>query len=406
VKRALFSIVLWVTGLAPRGACQVPVAWKHLSSATGEVPIPHKGTEQTSITIGDFGHDGHPGFILTERTAPDSVVLYRRVGAEWKRSVIEPEPLHIEAGGIAMDVDGDGNLDYIAAGDWKRNEIWWWRNPYPEIERRWERHTLKHSGAPKHHDQAAADLDGCGKPEVVFWNQDAHGLFIAKAPADPLHSEEWPITQVYRYSTDSQTEQLGESPAWKGINEHEGLAIIDIDGDGKPDIVGGGRWFRNLGELRFEEELIDPRYPFSRAAAGRLIKDSPRPQVVFVVGDGDGPLNMYEWVQGTWVAHKIADIHYGHSLQIADFDGDGNHDIFVGEQRLDGGNPDSKGYIFYGDGKGNFKRTWFAEGLDFHEAKVADLDGDGRPDIVSKPYNFGSPRVDIFMNLGAKGNGK
>jgi hypothetical protein len=383
-------------------ASQDRVTWKHLSSSDGSLPVPNRGTEQTSITIGDFGHDGHLGFVLTERTAPDSVVLYRHAGSEWKRFVIEPEPLHIEAGGLAMDVDGDGNLDYIAAGDWKRNEIWWWRNPFPNLDQRWERHTIKRSGAPKHHDQMAADLDGCGKPEVVFWNQDAHGLFIAKVPPDPLHADNWPITQIYRYSTDSQTEQLGKSPSWKGINEHEGLAIIDVDGDGKLDIVGGGRWFHNLGGLRFEENPIDPRYPFSRAAAGRLINGSPRPQVVFVVGDGDGPLNMYEWVQGTWVAHKIADIHFGHSLQVADFDGDGNLDIFVGEQRLDGANPASKAYIFYGDGKGNFTKTWFAEGLDFHEAKAVDLDGDGHPDIVSKPYNYGSPRVDIFMNQGLK----
>ena len=60
--------------------------------------------------------------MLTERTAADSLVLYRRSGQGWSRSVIEPEPLHIEAGGVAMDVDGDGNLDYIAAGDWQRKE--------------------------------------------------------------------------------------------------------------------------------------------------------------------------------------------------------------------------------------------------------------------------------------------
>lgn len=401
VKPLSFAVILIVC-LAARVSSQDGVTWKHLSSAAGDLPVPNRGTEQTSITIGDFAHDGHPGFVLTERTAPDSVVLYRRTGSQWKRFVIEPEPLHIEAGGAAIDVDGDGNLDYLAAGDWKRNDIWWWRNPYPKLDQRWERHTIKHSGAAKHHDQMAADLDGCGKPELVFWNQDAHGLFVAKVPPDPLHADEWPLTQVYHYGTDSQSEQLGKSPAWKGINEHEGLAITDINGDGKPDIVGGGRWFRNLGGLRFEEELIDPRYSFSRAAAGRLIKDSPRPQVLFVVGDGDGPLNMYEWTKGTWVSRKIADVHFGHSLQIADFDGDGNLDIFVGEQRLDGANPQAKGYIFYGDGKGNFTPTSFVEGIDFHEAKAVDLDGDGRPDIVSKPYNYGSPGVDIFMNQGAQ----
>ena len=134
-------------------AAQQPVAWKHLSSATGDLPVPNAGKEQTSITVGDFGHDGHPGFILTERTAADSVVLYRNTARGWQRSVIEPSPLHIEAGGIAIDIDGDGNLDYVAAGDWQRHEIWWWRNPYPHLDQPWERRTIKRTGAPKHHDQ-------------------------------------------------------------------------------------------------------------------------------------------------------------------------------------------------------------------------------------------------------------
>lgn len=387
-------------------ATQQPVQWKHLSTVTGDLPLPSHGTEQTSLTVADFAHDGHPGFVVTERTSSDSVVLYRQVGNAWSRSVIEPRPTYIEAGGVAMDVDGDGNLDFIAAGDYRSNEIWWWRNPYPHMDQPWQRFTIKHSAGNKHHDQMKADLDGSGKPEFVFWNQDSHGLFIAKAPSDPIHADAWPITQVYHYSTDSQPEQLGKSPEWKGINEHEGLAIIDIDGDGKLDIVGGGRWFRNLGGLKFEENLIEPRYSFSRAAAGKLIRGSERPQVLFVVGDGSGPLMMYDWQKGTWVGTKLADIKFGHSLQIADFDGDGNLDILCAEQRLDGANPESKAYIFYGDGKGNFKKTVLAEGIDFHEAKVADLNGDGRPDIISKPYNFESPRIDIFMNQGTKAAGK
>jgi hypothetical protein len=374
--------------------------WKHLSTATGDLPAPNKGTEQTSLTVADFDRDGFSDFIVTERTAADSVVLYRHVGNRWARYIIEPQPLHIEAGSVAVDVDGDGDLDFVAGGDWKSNEIWWWENPYPDFDpaRPWKRHTIKNSGAPKHHDQAAADLDGCGKPEIVFWNQDAHGLFVAKIPADPRTAQQWPITQIYSYSADSEPPQRGRPAAFRGINEHEGLAIIDVDGDGKLDIVGGGRWFRNLGGLRFEENLIDPSYSFSRAAAGQL-KKGGRPEAVFVVGDGEGPLNWYEWVKGTWQPHKIADINYGHSLSVLDVDGDGNLDIFCAEQRLNGENPDSKIYIFYGDGAGNFTPSIVDRGYDLHEAKMADLNGDGRLDIIGKPYNYQTPRLDIWLDV-------
>jgi len=381
-----------------------PVAeykWKHLSSATGDLPAPNRGTEQTSLTVADFDRDGLNDFVVTERTSADSVVLFRRRANGWTRYVIEPQALHIEAGSLALDVDGDGDLDFIAGGDWKSNEIWWWENPYPDLDpaKPWKRHVIKNSGAPKHHDQAAADLDGCGKPEIVFWNQDAHGLFVAKMPPNPRTAEAWPITQVYSYSPDSEPPQRGNPARFRGTNEHEGLAVIDIDGDGKLDIVGGGRWFRNLGGLRFQENLIDPAYSFSRAAAGQL-KKGGRPEVVFVVGDGEGPLNWYEWVKGTWQPHKIADINYGHSLQVLDVDGDGNLDIFCAEQRLNGENPDSKIYIFYGDGEGNFTPSIVDRGYDLHEAKMADVNGDGRLDIIGKPYNYRTPRLDIWLNMG------
>ncbi len=391
---------LAVPGQAALAACLLLAAaapkWQRVS-----VEPPNTGKEQTSATVFDANKDGVNDFVITERTSPDSVVLFLRNKTGWIRHVIEKEPLHIEAGSLALDVDGDGDLDFIAAGDWKSNQIWWWENPYPDLDPNtpWKRHLIKNSGKPKHHDQAAADFDGCGKAELVFWNQDAHGLFIAKSPADPRASGEWPLTQIYSYSTDSEPLHRGEAASFKGVNEHEGLAIIDVDGDGKLDIVGGGRWFRNLGGLRFEMNLIDPSYSFSRAAAGQIRKGG-RPEVVFVIGDGTGPLNWYEWVKGTWIPHKIADIHFGHSLALLDVDGDGNLDVFCGEQRLNGANPESKIYIFYGDGAGNFRQTVVDTGYDLHEAKIADLDGNATLDILGKPYNFGTPGLNVWLNIG------
>jgi hypothetical protein len=395
-------------GAAPQGR---HFKWTHLSTKTGDLPMPWAGKEQTASLVFDVDNDGVNDFVLAERTAAPSVVLYRRGKSGWTRYVIEPEPMHIEAGGAVKDIDGDGDLDIVFGGDWKSNQVWWWENPFvgkreegtgnsktPDpFARPWKRHLIKNSGAPKHHDEMFGDFDGDGKEELVFWNQEAHALMMAKIPADPRRTEPWPLAAIYAYSADSEPEQRGKPASFKSVNEHEGLAKADIDGDGKLDIVGGGRWFKHIEGTRFAVNIIDASYSFSRAAAGQL-KKGGRPEVVLVVGDGEGPLLWYEWVKGTWVAHKLLEVTSGHSLALADFDGDGNLDIFCAEMRLSGGNPDSKIYILYGDGNGNFETTIVDRGYDLHESRAADLDGNGTLDILGKPYNGDVPRVDVWLS--------
>lgn len=400
MRRALiFGLCFLLVAAAGFYAQSVSPPWKHLCSKNGDLQPPNPGTQQTAAVVADFDKDGVNDFAIAERTAAPAVVWYRRGPAGWTRHVIEDQPLRIEAGAAAVDVDGDGDLDLVAGGDARSNEVWWWENPYPDFSPAfpWKRHTIKNSGAVKHHDLIFGDLDGDGRLELVFWNQNARKLLLAKIPPEPRAAAPWPMTEIYSYSNDSEPEQRGKPASFKSVNEHEGLALADIDGDGRLDIIGGGRWFRNLGGNRFELNIVDASYSFSRAAAGHL-KKGGRPEIVFVVGDGDGPLIWYEWVKGTWRPHPIADIVSGHSLALVDFDGDGNLDIFCAEMRLNGGNPDSKVYLFLGDGAGNFRKTVVATGLDCHESKIADLDGNGTLDILVKPYNFQTPRLDILLN--------
>jgi hypothetical protein len=56
-------------------------------------------------------------------------------------------------------------------------------------------------------------------------------------------------------------------------------------------------------------------------------------------------------------------------------------------------------WVFYGNGQGGFSPTIVATGYGVHEARAADLDGDGRIDILAKPFNWQTPRMDIWLNL-------
>ncbi len=57
---------------------------------------------------------------------------------------------------------------------------------------------------------------------------------------------------------------------------------------------------------------------------------------------------------------------------------------------------------FDGDGEGNFTQTVLTKSHGWHEARLADLDGDGDLDVLNKPYNWQTPRVDIWLNNGTR----
>lgn len=383
--------------LAGSARAQVGPSWRHLSSADGELPVPNGGTQQTATAVFDADGDGTNDFLITDRSTAPSVVLYRRHADGWDRYVVEDDSLSIEAGSATHDIDGDGDTDVVFGGDASSEEVWWWENPSPQFDpdRPWQRHLIARTPGTKHHDQLFGDFDGDGEAELVFWNQGAQRLYLSEIPADQATGR-WPIEPISTYSGDSQMEQTGTYPDWKGTNEHEGLDAVDVDGDGTTDIVGGGRWFSHEGGHRFTAHVVDASYPFSRSVAGDLIEGG-RPEIVMVAGDGQGPLRMYEYREGTWVGTDlISSVRDGHSIGIVDFDGDGHLDVFNAEMRL-GSNPDAKSRILLGDGTGTFQVHVVSQGLGHHEAKIVDLDGDGDYDILAKPYTWEAPRVDVFL---------
>jgi hypothetical protein len=376
-------------------------AWQHLSSTNGALPVPGPSTQQTGALVADLDKDGVNDFVLSFREKAPALVWYRRHTNGWDRYVIEDRYLTVEAGGAFYDIDGDGDLDLVFGGDWQSKQVWWWENPYPKFEKNvpWKRHTIKDGGATQHHDQIFADLKGAGKPQLIFWNQGAKRLYLADIPRNPRQAQEWSLVEIF-------SGNAGEGGALKYA---EGIAAADIDGDGRVDLLAGNYWFKYLVNGKFKPIQIAPIG--GRIAAGRF-KLGKYLQVVIAPGDGIGPLKWFECTgdpqdSKSWQGHDLAgrDLIHGHSLAVADIDGDGYLDIFAAEmakwqeKQTKSDNPNAKAWIFYGNGKGDFRLTEFATGMGFHEARAADLNGDGLIDILDKPYNWEVPRVDVWLQV-------
>jgi hypothetical protein len=397
-------------------AVKADLTWKHLSTKNGDLPPSNGGKEQTSCVVADLDKDGIKDFVITDRSVTPSVIWYRLLSGKWKTYVIDNTAVRIEAGNAVLDIDMDGDEDMIFGGDYGSNEVWWWENPYPDFDSKlnWKRYHVKKSGGNKHHDLLTGDFDNDGENELVFWNQGAGTLFIAERPESPKKAEEWDRKAIYTYDTDSEMEPRGgltAYPQWRGRNEHEGLAKADIDGDGLVDIIGGGRWFKYMSDGKFRANLVDASFTFTRAASGQFIEGG-RPEILLSTGDGKGPLFLYEWKgtadnssktgTGTWVPKILIETLFdGHTLDVLDFNGDGHLDIFSAEMKL---NPDNPGSIriLIGDGKGNFVHHVVDSDIGCHEGKIFDFEGDGDYDILSKPYNWDTPRLDLFINESKK----
>jgi hypothetical protein len=296
---------------------------------------------------------------------------------------------------IPLDINGDGYTDYICGG-WWGNTLRWRENP-GDPAKEWPEHIIAETGSIE--TTRAWDVDGDGELEIV-----------PNCPGGPL--------VVYKLIRDAQGKGTGKFAAHTIRTEKQGhgLGCGDIAGKGRADFVLYNGWLEAPADAFHGQWQFHP-FGFDLGAASVPIL------VLDVNGDGLNDLivggahryglDWYEQVRSaggeiTWLKHPIDPYNSQyHDLQWVDIDGDGAPELITGK-RYRAHNDNDPGTF---DGVGTYYFKWNGESfskqiIDFGPTRygkgcgiffaVADLNGDGRLDIVAP----GKDGLVVFYNEG------
>lgn len=353
----------------------------------------------------DLDGDGDLDFAAVNR-ADKRFYWFEHVSkSEWKRHSIGELPL-AQLGGAAMDVDGDGWVDLIVGG-------YWFRNPGKPREAGFTRFRYDSTIQNEIHDIVTADVDGDGRNDIVAMG-DREGCFWYSVPKNPAQGSDWPRTTITLDVLDDRVDiHSGFYPAGVG----------DLDGDGDAVFLAD-RWMENNGggkQWTARRVFFGRRGPWGFSSRSAIVDLDGDGDNDIVVTDSDGQNSGIAWLENNgkrppgFTTRYIAKRAPGtrgsfHALRVADFDGDGDLDLFTAEQEDPSILPVGAGprwYIFENLGKGVFEeRVILDRNLGAHDSWVGDVDGDGDIDIVSKIWrvwpgngNRGRVHIDWLENL-------
>lgn len=331
---------------------------------------------QTALV--DLTGDGRPEFVMGLHGGP--LFVYQYLAPErWVRHIVGDDSPS-EVGLTAFDVDGDGRIDLVTGGAWYRNS--------GDLATPFERIVFD-AALRGVHDAAAADIDGDGRIDLVILS-DRSNLRWYKIPEDPRQRWRW--------------HNIGQPV-------HAGLAVGDLNGNGQLDVVRTNVWFENVhGDgTKWVEHPIGPSSPPPPDFQPAFAFDATKAMVIDMTGNGvhdivftdaEIPGGKVWWMEnldgkGTrWRRHDVPlgdDVRRGafHSLQVADFTGNGRLDIFSAEMEAVRGRGRPRWFIWENlDGRGTqwHEHVILDANLGGHEAVVGDVTGNGRLDIIGKPW--------------------
>jgi hypothetical protein len=347
--------------------------------------IDNVGTKMGQTSLADIDRDGDLDWVTGKAHHAGHDVWWFEYQApdRWIRHFMGKG--NTDVGGSTFDVNGDGWIDHLSG-----SKIF--INPTTPKTKEFKVYEI---GAINSHDSEFADINGDGKMDAIA-NSDKEGLFWYEIPDDP--TQPWishPIATIQDHKIHG-----GVSPK----------AVADLDGDGDNDVVTGQVWYENVDGKALTwkpHKTIDfgEEHRYGIALKTWVIDLDHDGDMDFVQAEADNPDGRVAWFENdgkaNWTRHIIKDKGDGqdfHSLIVADFDNDGDMDVFSGGGPLSSKKP-QKGYIWEnraGKGKRPTTDLWKEHIIahkPFHEAVGGDVDGDGDIDICSKPWSTGNEHI-------------
>ena len=320
-----------------------------------------------------------------------------------------------------FDVDRDGDPDIVSGGFWYAAPTW---------EKRFVRDVENINGRYDDYANLPIDVNRDGWTDVVSVNYRSRTIYWVEHPQDlsrewarrvidtPGRSETGRLFDVdgdrdsdilpngtdyaawyeFSMSGDGETWLRHDLPA--ELAGH-GIGFGDISGDGRGDIVGCRGWAEAPVDRVNDEWIWRPEFDLGAGISIPILVED---------ADGDGDRDLIAahghdfglfWMEQEgaanvrkWRRHAIDDSwSCAHALLWADIDGDGRDDLIAGKRYLghDGRDPgETDPLCVYWYGFDTVARTWRRHLI--HEGgtvgmdldpKAADLDGDGDIDLVA-----------------------
>jgi len=284
----------------------------------------------------------------------------------------------------AIDVDEDGWPDVVSTA-WGDGKIQWYKNPGKEAMTKrveWTSNTLADTENPRGEAGLMQDIDGDGQAEYILnsWHKPT------------------PFT-IWRLTKDAEGNPIMQETIIGQHNSH-GVGFGDINGDDRMDILFDDGWYEQpVTNLWAGNWTLHRDWNLAGASCPMLVVDlneDGRNDIIWGKGHGYG---IFWQEQGspigdstTWIQHVI-DTSWSqvHTLTWEDLDGDGQGEVVTGKRILahsgkDPGSADLAIVFRYVWNKRSqsFMRQGIAQG-DIGTGliiRVADLNGDKRPDIV------------------------